>query len=329
MNIKKILSKLLNNYMFFLKLRLFYEILNEFIILSKYLGAVYTRNDRLKFEAEILIASHAIEKGLSLPNPTIGFGEKNINQLIDALEIYVKKFNDTAFIKKNIAILDAYFNFNRKAGYLNTQLFEKFCSISSERITSDDLGGFEMVYKNDILKYSQINFDLFTRSRYSVRDFSKEPVNQDIIIAALEIAKKTPSACNRQPWKVYIYKDQIKKEKILHWQMGSRGFSHLIDTAIIVTSSLKYYFTGEIHQAYVDGGLYAMSLIYAFHSLGVGTIPMTLAMTSPKVKYLYKEFSVEEGELPILLIGIGSLKDSFKVAVSERKDISNYVRYIS
>jgi nitroreductase len=111
--------------------------------------------------------------------------------------------------------------------------------------------------------------------------------------------------------------------------MGSRGFSDTINTAIVVKCSLKHYFMGEIHQAYVDGGLYAMSLMYALHSLGVGTIPLTLGMTSNKLKSLHNTFHEGKDELPILIIGVGALKDTFKVAISNRKDISEYVKIIS
>ena len=39
----------------------------------------------------------------------------------------------------------------------------------------------------------------------------------------------------------------------------------------------------EVHQAYVDGGLYAMNLINALHSLGIGTIPLSVAFGYDKL----------------------------------------------
>lgn len=327
MNIKDTISKLLNKNMFLLKTRLLYEILKEYTNIIKYLGAVSLNKDKEKIEAKISIISHAIEKGLSLPNPKVGFGESKISNILEYLEIYQKQYSDNKFICRNVPILKAYFKFNHIAGHDNIDLYKRYKSIIKNLELSYYKGGIETIYKNDIIKYSNIDFDNFTKKRYSIRDFSSEPISINTINKALEIAKKSPSACNRQPWKVYVFKNTEIKDKLLKWQMGSRGFSSNIDTAIVVTCSLKKYFIGETHQAYVDGGLYSMTLIYALHSLGVGTIPLTLGLPSNKLKPLYNEFKINKDELPILVIGVGALKDKTKVAISDRIDISEYVTF--
>ncbi len=143
----------------------------------------------------------------------------------------------------------------------------------------------------------------------------------------MRLQKKTPSACNRQPWRIHVFRDKVIKKELLDWQ-GNRGFTDNIDTAIVVTCSLNAFFIYELHQAYVDGGLYAMTLMLALHSLGLGTIPLTLGLMSSELNILHEKFGIKEDQIPILIIGVGCLKESFEVAISERKEIKEYVRFI-
>ena len=85
---------------------------------------------------------------------------------------------------------------------------------------------------------------------------------------------------------------------------------------------------GETNLPYVDGGLYAMTLMYALHSLGLGTIPLTTGLMPSQLKKLYSKFDVKDCEVPILLIGIGSLKEKFNVAASYRYNFDQYTSFI-
>ena len=48
--------------------------------------------------------------------------------------------------------------------------------------------------------------------RRSIRKFKTDPIDQDIIINLIEAARLAPSAKNRQPWKFYIARDEIKQK---------------------------------------------------------------------------------------------------------------------
>ena len=306
-------------------IRIIYELFNEFKVLYNYSGAISKRKSSNKWEAELIMKAHAIEKGMSMHNVRIGFGEAKVHHILDEMNEYFKQYNNISFIGKIKALLDAYFYFNEQNGHINTKLKEKFIKTFENELPRYN-GGIYTINKKDVMNAIDFNFDDFLKSRYAIRDFDTTAVDIDSIYKAIEMAKKTPSACNRQPWGVYIYKNN-KKNEILQWQ-GNKGFTENIQIAIIVTASLESYFINEIHQAYIDGGLYAMTLIYCLHSLGLGTIPLTLGMMSSKNKALYKKFNISKGEVPILMIGVGNLKETYKAAVSERKSIDEYIKVI-
>lgn len=48
------------------------------------------------------------------------------------------------------------------------------------------------------------DFDRVVRERRSVRGFSARPVPEQIVAEALELAQRSPSNCNAQPWRVFV-----------------------------------------------------------------------------------------------------------------------------
>ena len=97
--------------------------------------------------------------------------------------------------------------------------------------------------------------------------------------------------------------------------------------AILVSSDLESYGFQEINQMYVDGGLYAMNLMYALHFYDIACIPLTMAHKAMILRDIKREMLLPENEQPVLLIGIGSYKEEWKVAQSNRQDWRDYVSW--
>jgi nitroreductase len=137
-------------------------------------------------------------------------------------------------------------------------------------------GGTVELRREEILRRSKGDFLQCSLSRHSIRCFSGEPVDLSLINEAVRIAQTTPSVCNRQSSRVYIIQDESSKQAVLERQPGNRGFGHLADKILIVTSDLRA-FSGmhERNQAFVDGGMFAMSLLYSLHYLGLGACALS------------------------------------------------------
>ncbi len=52
------------------------------------------------------------------------------------------------------------------------------------------------------------------KERYSVRKYKDKPVEQDKIDMILEASRVAPTACNKQPQKIYVVKSKEMKEKL-------------------------------------------------------------------------------------------------------------------
>lgn len=301
--------------------RILWELFNELLQLKSSLGIVKLHKNRNKYEALILKKYHSVEKGLSLPNPRPGFGEKKVFDLISEITYYNIKYPESNLLKFPIAALKNYCDFNKENGYRNHAIENKINNLCNNIDLNGTTAGVKLVHKKEILDKVSIDFSSLVFSRHSIRQYKNEDVSIETIKRALKIANQSPSACNRQPWHTYVFKGE-KKDKLLNFQGGCRGFEGTINTAILVTSDLNCFDINEIHQAYIDGGLYSMSLIYAIHSLGLGSIPLTTGFKRIKLNKFYKTFNVPNNQVPIVIVGIGHLPETFSVACSNRKDIS-------
>lgn len=301
----------------------------EFKMLRKYNGHFNMKRDKKKLEARIIIGSHGIEKGLSFSIPKKAFGIPKIEYLLNNLLYYKRYFKDNNFIIEHLAPIQKYIQFNSDSINKIQNIIEKFNRLIENVDLPNSLnGGIVNVERSEILNSVNIDYAKFVKARHSFRSFSRIPVEMSKINAALEIAQMAPSACNRQTWEIYIFQG-IQKNELLELQQGCNGFGEEIDIAILITVDYRKYFITELHQPYVDGGLYAMCLIHALHSVGLGTIPLTMSgFTMNKKKILLEKWQIPLSEIPILIIGVGNIKESVNVAVSHRIDFKKILHII-
>ena len=256
-------------------------------------------------------------------SPKKGFGQEKVKRLLERLNLYFNKYGqlDIEFLAYPLATIQHYIDYTKSKGIKIDEIEYEFNKLlKKSKLVIPNYAGVVQVSKDQVLNECNKSFESLLFSRHSIRYFSNVPVQNEIIEKALNLAQRTPSACNRQGWKTHIFQGE-KSIELIKWQGGSRGFENEIKYSILVTANLKAFLYYEIHQAYIDGGLYAMNLINALHSLGLGTIPLSCGFTHHKLKLL-KDFNIPENEVPIVIIGVGHLLDNFNVAVSERKKIS-------
>ena len=301
-----------------------FESINFWLKLRKYNASNHTSSDIEKMQYTILRLNHTLEKGMSMRNPRKGFGQQKAVRLIELLNHYCDLYlsSDKNFLQYPISTIYSYISYTIASGVEMPGIQDAFKRLINKigLDCKDSLGGIVTVTKGEILKNASGNFESLLESRHSIRYFDSEVPQREKIEQALRLAQKTPSACNRQGWKTHVFMCD-KSVELLRWQGGCNGFEEEIKCAILVTANLKAFFYYEVHQAYVDGGLYAMNLINAIHSLGLGTIPLSVGFNYKKLKELGCKFEIPDNEVPIVIIGVGVLQDKFKIAVSERKKI--------
>lgn len=290
---------------------------------SRYNASHHTDEDMEKMQYAILRENHVIEKGMSMRNPRKGFGQEKVKKLLEHLECYKTLYGEAnkEFLQYPLSTILSYIDYTEKQGVKIDDIKTRFYRFadSVKPIDLSILGGVKKVSKEEIQSKCNADFESLLYSRHSIRYFSNISPDKKLIIKALELAQRTPSACNRQGWKTHVFEGE-ESIKLMKWQGGCRGFEDELKHSILVTANLKAFLYYEVHQAYVDGGLYAMNLINALHSLGLGCIPLSCGFESWKLQQL-KDFDIPENEVPIVIIAFGNLADEFNVAISTRKPI--------
>jgi len=285
-------------------------------------GRAAPHGDSLR--ALITMDYHRVEKGLSLHEPRPGFGAAVVQRLIRDIERYEAENGRDQTTMVAVNTLRAYCRFNREHGVDVSHVEDAIArwESRSSQESCDEGGTFE-VTREGIHRVAKHDMSAFFRTRHSVRDFAPERVDRLLIEQAVQMALKTPSVCNRQSWKVFVFADPEVKRTVLQFQNGNRGFSESIDKVLIVTSSLKSFVTvGERNQCWIDGGMFAMSIQYALHSLGLGSCSLNMSIESRTDRALKKATGIPDHESVIMMIAVGHLPERFRVAQSPRRDLS-------
>jgi nitroreductase len=179
----------------------------------------------------------------------------------------------------------------------------------------------------DILKHTNMDFEDFFSHRFSIRNYSGAKIDENLIRKALEISEKTPSQCNRQPWYNAVVSNKDLIDQLISLQQGGRQFKNDISHAVVVCGKYTHFYGSEHHQPFVSAGMYAMSLLLAFHSLGLGAIPLNLGIDIKRINKIQKLLDLPDGCFPVLIVGVGDINEEIKVAFAERFKYTEYTKF--
>jgi nitroreductase len=138
-------------------------------------------------------------------------------------------------------------------------------------------------------------------------------------MAAVDLAMRSPSVCNRQTARIHVFTGE-DAQRALSFQSGNRGFGHRIPMVIIVTSDLRYFTgTAERYQGWIDGGMFSMLLLLALHAQGLGAVSLNWSVNNERDRELRNAVAIPEYERVIMLIGCGFPSPDGLVPVSSRR----------
>jgi len=304
----------------------FFGFLYDFFRFVKY-GSWRNIKERDKKDYRAVKIYHRLEKSLSFKNRNTSSGLGAAEDFVRLLEN--KGFNpsDPSFqevvgikvLHDFLAVADI--NENERA-HLDSFLKKNInlvgecggvIEFSSEKATSGKLDDPEQ----------------FFLSRSSVRDFKADPVEDKVILRALELAMKTPSVCNRQAWHVYHMDSRETIDRALTLQNGNRGFGHNVPCLLVITSDLKAFDTaGERYQHWVDGGMFSMSIVMALHALGLASCCLNWSKGAKDDMAFRKLIDIKGSHTVMMLLAVGYASDDLKVCYSARKPVDSIYTHL-
>ncbi|MBE0471039.1 MAG: nitroreductase family protein [Methyloprofundus sp.] len=263
---------------------------------------------------------HSLEKSLSFKRRNKESGWSTAKMVLELIKI-ADSTNDYGFHDKaGLSVLKKFINHPDNTGHEHAQKIKQ--EIKNLHWSSDDAHGTKHYKDNDLLRGKLINPEAFFLSRYSLREFKQEKVEALQIERAISLAMKTPSVCNRQAWHVYHSDNQESIRKALSYQQGNRGFGDEVPNLMIITSDLKAFMPGQEHyQHWIDGGLFSMSLIYAFHSLGIVSCCLNWSQSPSNDLKLRSTFNIRPNDTVIMMLAFGYPDKDNNVCVSARRPL--------
>lgn len=306
----------------------------------------YTFNNKAdNLIAQIILRYHVVEKGLVMPDTKHGFGIEIIKDLVMMMEKYGLVYSaciDSQYLSA-MQVLESYHDRHADSSKndpeLNRLLSMLECFLENVAQTKFDTcvneesisGGCVKLTREEYINQIKGSWPSFSQSRYTIRDLLNKEVSMKDISDIIQWAGKSPSACNRQPWRVYVICAPRLIKDILELQGGARGFGQTINKLLIICGDISQY-DGivERNQVYVDCGIFVMSLLCGIHFKGLGGCALHWSVEPNKDKTIRKLIpALSASNNIICLIGVGHLKDSFSVAYSQRRKLNEILTIIN
>ena len=223
------------------------------------------------------------------------------------------KQNDDEFSNRTgRGVLKAYIEAKKKVD--NPAEREKTISFESkfpEISTETTMGGVISLCKEDIVIKEKGIVENFFNTRHSCREFQDEIVSKEDVMAAIALAMKCPSACNRQVTNCYVYQSKELQ-------------------TIILTTSIRAYGAGEFNDWFISPSIFAGYLSLTLHLYGIGSCVYRKQLYGhhPYNERMRKECNIPSDEMIMIELRFGYYKDNFIVPVSNRNSAENIVSFI-
>ncbi|MGF2082641.1 nitroreductase family protein [Enterococcus casseliflavus] len=325
--IKSILPySVIKQYQFFKLKKAYNYDLKKFI--NNYSSENIMISSKRQLESRLVFYSHSIEKGLSRKDFRYNFGYNVLKKLSNVMKVYIRKgygTNDSAWLN-TLSVLNCYQN-KHVADKIPLEffddVFEEFIDEIKESLS--DLGGTNFLNNKLNIDNKEKNFEQLALERSSLREYSSEDVCNERLHNAVRIAMKTPSVCNRQSFECHIISDRNLIKEVLKIQSGLGGY----DTPpklILVTSRISSFLSvSERNQQFIDGGLFAMSLLYAIEYENLAACPLNAMFDMKNEIKIKKLLNIDDSVSLIMFISVGNYLSEYNVPKSFRYDISDVI----
>jgi nitroreductase len=297
----------------------------------KHSSTLDVSQDPVALAAYLTSAYHAIEKGLAIEDTRAGFGFDKIRPILAAIT-ELERMGEAEFATRGArGCMQSYLRYHDDRGLpLPVEIEEELCAFAADMEGKTFPGGATPWTRKQIEEATDFDYGRFIQTRSSLRHYTGEPVAPEAVENAVRLAIKSPKVCNREMRRVHVAYEPELRNHLLSYHNGNRGFGHKLGAVLVVTVDLREFDTiGERNQGWIDGGLFAMSLVYALHAARLGTCMLNWSEDCEQDKRLREAFDIPDHEDVITFIGVGHMPEEFEVAASPSPDIDRVLSLIS
>jgi nitroreductase len=265
---------------------------------------------------------HRIEKGLSAPEPRPTFAEGYIGETVSAFEkvAAARPRPDDAQRDPTLAwaadVLTQYFDRVVTTPVVD-RARERFAAAARD-LPHD---GTRVPRPKDAGE-CPVDFEAMlamAKRRRSVRAFLPEPVPREVVDAAIDVARQSPSACNRQAFEFRVFDEPSLVEELVDLAPGFDDQGRKVPVMIVVVGKYRaYYRERDMHVIYVDASLATMALVFAFESLGYASCCINWPSIPGRDAAMAEYLGLDDDEEVVMLLAVGRADDVVSSPYSDK-----------
>jgi nitroreductase len=247
----------------------------------------------------IRMKAHLMDKELQTSTGArTRFSQRKLQDLCGMFQIYREKFDAS------------------KADY---RWAEKIADLYGKALADPENFSYPWLRKQAV-KIAESELIKLLTTRRSIRKFTPEPVDEELIRKAIALTLWAPTNCNQQSLRFIVVKDPGIRKLLVHG--GMHGASS--PCVISVLADMRFYSQGDIECPAHDAGAAIQTMLLAFHCCDVGTCyTASLAADSKKNRRILR---VRSHEKIMALIWVGRYEH---VPIPpDRRDVSEIIRYL-
>lgn len=160
--------------------------------------------------------------------------------------------------------------------------------------------------------------------RFSVRDFTDQPVSQEDIEKILHAAMQAPSAVNQQPWEFYV----ITNKEVLDELANITPYSKPMGKAPLGIVMVTRKETIAKDYQLIDMGICSENIMLECVSLGLGSVIMGVAPDKERIEKVDKILNLGEGLEAFAMLAIGYPTEAAKRRTIQNRFDENRIHYV-
>lgn len=261
------------------------------------------RREQEHRERDLVFSYHQVEKGLTFPATKRPFGARAAASIEDGLRL--DKVTIRPLIRVNAQqAMEALSAWNDSGSYDGR--VAPFATERYEPETDDEV-------------------ERFFGTRWSCRNYDpSREVTVGQLTDVVRLAQSAPSVCNRQAARVHILEDPEQRIAALRLQNGNRGFGDSIPHLAVITVDRRFFKdAGERNQRWIDGGLFAMTFVWALHARSFASCMLNWSLGVTATRALRGAIGLSEHEDVICLVAFGHPAAEARAARSARHQIDD------
>jgi nitroreductase len=275
-------------------------------------------------EESLRIKVHAIEKMLVIENLSALNNNVLLTDMVSKLDVLLELgYNgENNIIIESLSIINCFIELCKKHSVNYTGIENKVASLIVKHKLSKKLEDYKDVKIITEAKSPKDMFiddyKYFIKTRVSIRKTKQGLVEKNIVRGIIDLANQCPSACNRQPCKVYysVNADMQSKLKTL---CGDQKVSKNLSNFMVPTVDKMVFSPYEYFQAWLNGGIFIDSLINAIHAYGLGACLFKTIKTYSNVPKIKSLLEIPMNEDILCIVGFGEYCDNFNYIEKHRK----------